>query len=331
MEDIFRGLYETVSRGEEAVLVSIISSSGSTPRGEGARMIVFGDGTIKGTIGGGRVEYLCIQKANEAFSRKAFSAAYDLSTKDVADVGMICGGNVEVCFRLFTKEDEKLLDFIISEQDKIADARLITAVSDNVVQIGTYDAENGVMFVDGITENQAKEHMNDRHSFNIGDMTVFMEPIAQKGTVYIFGAGHVSRELAPLLKKIDFRVKVIEEREVPEEAFGNEIDLVKCAFADFEKYVKITENDYVVVMTSGHAADFEVLEQALRRRPSYAGVIGSRNKAAYTKQRLLDAGIDDDVINSLHTPIGLAIKAATPAEIAVSIAAELIMHRAEQI
>lgn len=330
MEDIFKILYETVSEGREAVLVSIIASSGSTPRGEGAKMIVFDDGTIKGTVGGGRVEYLCIQKAAEAAKgRGPFSASYDLSVKDVADVGMICGGNVEVCFRLFTKEDIKLLEFILEKAEKNDNARLVTAVSENRVEIGTYDSENGLMFIDGISGETAQKHMNDKHSFKEGNVTIFMEPLSENGRVYIFGAGHVSRQLAPLLKKLDFKVTVLEEREVPEDAFDKDMDLVKCVFADIGKYVEITENDYVVVMTSGHSADFEVLEQTLRKRPSYAGVIGSRNKAAYTKQRLIEAGVDEDMVSSLHTPIGLAIKAATPAEIAVSVAAELIMHRAE--
>lgn len=329
MENIFKELYDTINSGKEAVLVSIIASSGSTPRGEGARMLVFDDGTIKGTIGGGRVEYLCIQKALEAARDKGWcSAAYDLGVKDTADVGMICGGNVEVCFRLFAKGDKALLEAILEAQ-KDPEARLVTAASGNGVDIGLYDPENGVKFIDGLTDDTAREHMNDKHSFKNGDMTVFMEPLAERGKVYIFGAGHVSRELAPLLKRLDFSVTVFEERKVPEGAFSSDIDLVKCTFTDLEKYVTITENDYVVVMTSGHSADYEVLEQALRKRPSYAGVIGSKNKAAYTKQRLLDAGVDRDMVESLHTPIGLAIKAATPAEIAVSVAAELIMHRTE--
>ena len=330
MENLFEILYDTIREKKEAVLVSVIASSGSTPRGEGARMLVFDDGSIRGTIGGGRVEYLCIQRAAVVLKeKKPFSAAYDLSVRDIADVGMICGGNVEVCFRLFTGEDEKLLEHIISSEREYEDARLVTAVSDRGVDIGTYDHDRGVMFVEGLSENAAREHINDRHSFKTGDMTVFMEPLSRRGRVYIFGAGHVSRQLAPLLKKLDFRVTVLEERDISGDAFEKDTDIIKCPFAEAGKYVKITKDDYVVVMTSGHTADFEVLEQTLKNRPSYAGVIGSRSKAAYTKQRLLEAGIDAETVESLHTPIGLSIKAETPAEIAVSVAAELIMHRAE--
>ena len=67
----------------------------------------------------------------------------------------------------------------------------------------------------------------------------------------------------------------------------------------------------------------------MRKNLSYVGVIGSRNKIAITRKRLIECGIDENKIDSLHTPIGLAIKASTPAEIAVSVAGELILHRAE--
>ena len=86
----------------------------------------------------------------------------------------------------------------------------------------------------------------------------------------------------------------------------------------------MNENDYAVVMTSGHIADYTVLEQVLRKKLSYVGVIGSRTKVAITRQKLIAAGVDEKKIDELHTPIGLAIKAVTPAEIAISIAAELI-------
>ena len=81
-------------------------------------------------------------------------------------------------------------------------------------------------------------------------------------------------------------------------------------------------------MTRGHQSDFAVLRQALRTPACYVGVIGSRHKVAATNQRLLDDGIAEAELKRIHSPIGLPIAAETPAEIAVSIAAELILHRA---
>ena len=92
--------------------------------------------------------------------------------------------------------------------------------------------------------------------------------------------------------------------------------------------VPIGEEDYVVVMTNGHSHDFAVQEQVLRGKYAYIGVIGSRAKTASVNARLREAGISEAAIASVHTPIGTAIKAVTPEEIAVSIAGEMICVRA---
>ena len=84
-------------------------------------------------------------------------------------------------------------------------------------------------------------------------------------------------------------------------------------------------------MTRGHQGDFVVLEQMLRTQAGYIGVIGSRHKIAATNRRLIEAGIPETALGRIHTPIGLDIGAETPAEIAISIAAELIAHRAQSL
>ena len=90
----------------------------------------------------------------------------------------------------------------------------------------------------------------------------------------------------------------------------------------------MTPDDYAVVMTRGHQGDFEILRQLLQSPASYVGCIGSRKKVAATQAKLREAGIDEARIQSLRSPIGLAIGAETPAEIAVSITAQMIAHRA---
>ena len=84
----------------------------------------------------------------------------------------------------------------------------------------------------------------------------------------------------------------------------------------------------MVVMTNGHSHDYEVQEQVLRGRLAYIGVIGSRAKTAAVNAKLRAAGVPEEAIASVHTPIGTAIKAVTPEEIAVSIAGEMIYVRA---
>lgn len=101
-------------------------------------------------------------------------------------------------------------------------------------------------------------------------------------------------------------------------------------FTRIADYVTVTPEDYVVVMTSGHGFDFTVQEQVLRGETAYIGVIGSRRKTAAVNERLRAAGIPESAIARVHAPIGTAIRAVTPAEIAVSVAGEMICVRAER-
>ena len=93
--------------------------------------------------------------------------------------------------------------------------------------------------------------------------------------------------------------------------------------------VTLKPQDYVVVMSPGHQSDFALLEQVLRYPLRYVGCIGSRHKIARSQELLRQAGIPEEAIQSVHSPIGLPILAQTPAEIAISIAAEMIRCRAE--
>ena len=148
--------------------------------------------------------------------------------------------------------------------------------------------------------------------------------------MYIFGGGHVGKALAPVLDKIGFNVTVYDYRPglVTKENTPGAKEIIIGDYSDIFSKVTITPYDYVVIMTPGHQADFEVLNQILKTPATYIGCIGSRTKVAATTKRLKDAGYTDKDISRIHSPIGLPIMAQTPDEIAISIAAELIKHRA---
>ena len=146
----------------------------------------------------------------------------------------------------------------------------------------------------------------------------------------LFGAGHCSVALCPLLTTVGFRVTVVDNR--PElatrERFPTADAVLCCDLAHINDAVTIGDDDYVVIMTNGHRHDFVVEEQVLRGQYAYIGVIGSRTKTASVNALLRQAGISEEAIAAVHTPIGTAIKAVTPEEIAVSIAGEMICVRA---
>jgi xanthine dehydrogenase accessory factor len=113
------------------------------------------------------------------------------------------------------------------------------------------------------------------------------------------------------------------------ELFPEAKRVIHGGYEDIGRYVEIGPADFVVIMTHGHASDYVVQKQAMLAAPAYIGVIGSKNKVKVIGERLTAEGFSPQQIASVHAPIGLPIKAETPAEIAVSIAAELIRVRAE--
>ncbi len=181
-------------------------------------------------------------------------------------------------------------------------------------------------------EEAAKEKpdlFTSRAVLQKGEPLIYAEPLMLAGRVYVFGGGHVGQALVPVLASVGFRVTLYDNRpELADKAHFPQAEEIVCGPYDAIT-VTPTENDYVVIMTPGHQGDFALLSQVLRRKTRYVGCIGSRHKIARTQQLLREAGITEEAIASVHSPIGLPILAETPAEIAVSIAAEMIQCRAE--
>ena len=147
---------------------------------------------------------------------------------------------------------------------------------------------------------------------------------------YIFGGGHVGTALAPVLASVGFRVVIYDNRPdfAKPDHYPSAEQVILGDYLDIGAHLTLTENDYVCIMTPGHQADREVLLQALRSPATYIGCIGSRHKIAATNAYLMANGIPEADLSRVHAPIGLEIYGQTPAEIAVSVAAEMIRHRA---
>jgi len=336
MKELFDVLIAAMERGERAVLCTILASSGSTPRGAGARMVVLENGTALGTVGGGAVEQEAIRQAAEVLRSGCETLqAYCLAPNQVADLGMVCGGNVTVYFQLFTPQEKERRDLLCALSCAMGErenAWLIMELRDGlVVQTGLYRAGEGLRFACW-DEKTILPLLRSRAVLQRGDRTLYAEPIRRAGTVYVFGAGHVSRALVPVLKSVDFHVTVYDPR--PElasrEHFPAADEIILGDFAHVGERLNITKDDYVVIMTPGHQADREVLVQALRTQATYVGCIGSRRKIETTKAYLTAQGLPAEAWDRVHAPIGLPIGGETPAEIAVSVAAEMIAHRARQ-
>ena len=162
---------------------------------------------------------------------------------------------------------------------------------------------------------------------------IYTESICRAGKVYIFGGGHVGKALVPVLHYVGFTVVVYDDRPAlaVQENYPAAAEVICGSFADIFAQVRLTADDYAVIMTPGHQADYEVLRQVLGTQATYIGCIGSHRKVEMTRERLLADGFTPAQLDTVHSPIGLAIKAETPEEIAISIAAEMIAHRANHL
>ena len=146
----------------------------------------------------------------------------------------------------------------------------------------------------------------------------------------ILGAGHIALPLCRMSAMLDFAVTVVDDR--PSFAnrgrFPDAAQVVCDSFAKAIGDLKIRPTDYICVITRGHRWDGECLRQILQGEyPSYLGMIGSRRRVTGLLGLLREEGYDSEKLAAIHTPIGLKIGAETPAEIAVSICAELVQHR----
>ena len=326
MKELTKRVICAIERGERVVLCTILASSGSSPRGAGARMAVFEDGTTLGTVGGGKVEYLAAQEAMDVLQTgKTRLRAFCLAPEQVVSIGMICGGNVTIYYQLLTKEELPKLYAMKRALAANKNTWLYLRIADG--QVTEFDV------VDEGTAQERPELFTSRAVLQKGEPLEYAEPLQRAGRVYLFGGGHVGQALVPVLANVGFRVTVFDNRKelaVPE-TFPAAEEVIWGDYCNIAEKVTLTENDYVVIMTPGHQGDFDLLRQVLRTKTRYVGCIGSRHKVARTQSLLRENGISEEAIASVHSPIGLPILAETPNEIAISIAAQMIRCRAESV
>ena len=279
MKEILNTMLSALTRGEGVMLCSILKADGSSPRGAGAHMAVFADGTALGTVGGGAVERQSILLARELLKGKRNALRdFALHPEAANSTGMVCGGDVTVWFQYIPPENAAQIGVLRAWRDALGGGRNVWLC---LVLDGETLREFRLLTADELRHG-TEGFFTSRPYW---DGSTFVEPIVRAGRVYLFGAGHVGRALAPVLHYVGFEV----------------------------------------------TADYEILEQVLRTPATYLGCIGSRKKVALTRERLAAAGFSQQDIDRVHAPIGLPILAETPEEIAISVAAEMIRHRAEHL
>jgi xanthine dehydrogenase accessory factor len=250
---LYRALADLEASGGAAVLCTIVRERGSVPRHVGSKMLVYPDGHVLDTIGGGEMESRVVRAALEVLADgQPRTLGYQLVDPTAGDPG-VCGGEVEI----------------------------------------------------------------------------FVEPIQPQPALLVIGAGHVGRALVHLGHWLGFRVTLADDRPEycrPEWAPG--ADEYLCVPArQLPAHFSFTSETYVVMPTRGAALDVDALPHLLDVPHAYLGVIGSRRRWATAERKLREAGVPAEKLARVYAPMGLELRAETPEEIAVSIAAEIIMLR----
>lgn len=313
IEQLLQTTLDEIQANHPVMLVSVVRSTGSTPRAAGALLLAGPDGLLYGTVGGGLLEHRCLEIA-AARPTVPHREAFVLDNRQAGSLGMVCGGTSEV---LFTPLDdpaplEAALDALHAHVPAWLCLPLNGAVP-LVSQNDTLPARPAVATLQG--------------------QEVLAVRLADAGRIFVLGGGHVSLELAALLHRLDFRHIVIDDRPAfcsPDRFPYAEHTLVVPfpALGDvLTDSLSPTAADAFCIMTRGHEGDTDAVRFALGTPASYIGVMGSRRKREAMFARLAEDGFTD-ARRRIVTPIGLDIGAQTPAEIAVSVAAQLITWRA---
>jgi xanthine dehydrogenase accessory factor len=353
MKDLYSLILESLKQGRTSALATIIKQAGPSPRGIGAKCLIFEDGSIAGTIGGGLLEGQTLKEARKVFEKGIpLRLSFYLKGTDVAKTDMLCGGEVEVFVEPLWPGNVQLIPLfqkLAEVSNRGGEGWLATVVAsdqwkegithklyldESGQSVGSIPGETGLeeaLFKRGETLKRITRPTLSGLSDDSGrPMEVFLEPVLSNPFLYVFGGGHVSKEIVPLATRVGFKTIVIDDR--PEFAdpllFPDAWQVRHLGFEGLLDQLTVDDSSYLVIVTRGHIHDKTVLTQALKSGARYIGMIGSRRKRNLIYEKLIEEGFTKQDLERVHSPIGLAIGAETPEEIAVSIVGELIKVRA---
>lgn len=344
MDDILSEIVRRKEQGERMALASLVWSTGSIPMSERAKMIVAEQGDVVGTIGGGCLEAEVLSAGRIALETGENQLSrYTMTEKQAGESGLNCGGSV----RIYTEviEPDEGADFygrvLASRQarrgcalatllkrrfDSAGAGRLwLGADGSTCGSLGTPEAD---LAVEERLPNVLVRERGLVCELDEG-AEVFIEPFLPEPVLYVFGGGHVGGQICALAKNVGFRVVLIDDRP----AFANSErhpladECLVAGMAEVFADLPIDDQSYIIAATRGHQHDEVVVEAAIETPARYIGMLGSERKKLILWRRIAARGGNPQRLDAIFAPIGVNIGADTPAEIAVSVVAELIEQR----
>jgi len=308
---VWRAAAELARAGAGGALATVARTTGSTPVPVGTKMLIGPTGRLEGSVGGGCVEADVIAAAMDARAPRILS--HHLNADLAGDLGLSCGGTVEI-----------VVEPLVAVPGYVAALEQVAATPEGVVTTGLDWSAGPVKHFEPLTVGSA-----EAAAALSEDRRTMVERLAPAPRVLVFGAGHVGSAIAVTAASAGFRVVVVDDR--PEFAdptrFPASITVCAVPAHDALGRFSIGSGDAVVIATRGHRQDALILERVVASAAGYVGLLGSRRKKAVVTKALAGAGVPLETLERVRVPVGLAIGAVTPEEIAVSVVAELIAWR----
>lgn len=350
MKNIYLQILDQQSADSPLILATVTRTNGSTPQKPGSSALFCKKGLISGTVGGGIVEGK-VQKISldAVLSRKSghfhFNLANDISNTEEA----ICGGQISVLVDANINNSIPVFEQVKQSLAKQIPGVLITMVTgftEKMVLINRYWMSEifkpsiPVGFLEKIEPvvmcllSAANPSDYRELELTIPDeepsSLFFLEPIFPPAQLVIAGAGHIGKALSHLGSMLDFEVTVIDDR--PEyasvENMSDADHIIVKDIGEAMQELKKSDNTYVVIVTRGHKDDAAALKPCIGSDLAYTGMIGSKKKIATMRMNFIENGwATGKQWNQIHAPVGLDIQSQTVEEIAVSIAAQLVLVR----
>ncbi len=317
----FAAARAVLAGGEPIVLMTVVRAEGSTPGRPGFKMVVPAQGATVGTIGGGIMELRLLDVARTMLTEQVRAPRLIKQTHHkkaplAEQSGMICAGSQWQILWPVWPDQVALLDNIIDHYRRQSPAILRLASGETPC----LQAAKGQTPPFAFTQN--------------GDAFSWHERIGVVDTVYVIGSGHVGLALCRALQTLgDMRVVVVDHRAEVATLKDNHYADEKHVLPMAQLGVLVPPGDhvYAVIVTTGFDSDAEALFQLVDKPTAYLGLMGSKAKIAEIKKQVTARGVDPALFERVAMPIGLEIGAETPAEIAISIGAQIIARRKQRL
>ena len=349
--DLLRRIHDLRTAGRPFALATVVRTTGSTPQVVGARMVVVDDderGRAAGTLGGGCVEADAILAGREAIRTGQRSLrAYEL-TEDLAwNTGLVCGGTMWILAEqgddALRLDDEDVLDRLANAAAGGAPVALATLLHRAGVRSATFagrvlvdrdGARLGNLVASDLEEraaDAARAHLPHGTARLIAldeSHDLLIEPVIGRPQLVVAGGGHVAQAIVRQARLLDFDVTVLEDR--PEFADPSRFDGARVLAGEIAATIASLDygwSSYLVVATRGHKLDADCVLAAVGTEVRYIGLLGSRRKTVLIDRMLQEHGIAESRRRVIHAPVGLDLGGRTPAEIALSVLAEITQIR----